>query len=90
MIFIQMRHDYQSVTPDVEKIVDFKEITEQMIEDGEHEDILREKSNELGTGCDPLPYFITIKEAQSLCDALTKKIEEAALAAKGDKNDDYR
>lgn len=77
MVFIELVKDHIDCVPKIGEVVNFKEITEEMFEDGLHEDIIYKKQEEFASALNPLPYFITIEQAQGICDALTEKIAEA-------------
>lgn len=77
MVFIKLGKDHCDYVPKVGEIVNFKEITEEMFEDKEHEDIFYKKQEEYADAFNRLPYFISIEEAEQLRDALTEKIVEA-------------
>ena len=77
MVFIQMVQDHAEKIPTAKRVVNIPQITEELFDDGEHKEIFEEIAQDLASGCDPIPFFITQNEAVKLMGELQCKLLEA-------------
>ena len=64
-----------------EGLRDFMDITEEMYEDGAAEDLLAEKAKEAGSGCDPMPEYLSLLAMGTLADKMIVDVVKEKIAS---------
>ena len=64
----------QDRAPEI-SVVEFGDIDMDMVLDGEYEEVLEEKAEEDGSGCDPMPVYVSLEQMLVLQERVNKVVE---------------